>query len=992
MRKKLLLLLACLFVGIGLLTAQNSRKVTGSVVSSEDGQPVIGASVLVTGTKVGTVTDAVGNFTFNVPASAKTLTVSYVGMNTATVAIHAGKIKVELVPNTQELGEVIVVGYGTVRREAKTGSISTVDSKQITDIPASSVDKMLAGKMAGVQITTSTGQPGASSSIRIRGTSSINAGNEPLYVVDGIPVMSGDQSYFTNTNNAIAAINPDDIESITVLKDAASASVYGSRAANGVILITTKSGKEGKSNITVRAKMGFSCLANDNDYGVMNGEQLWGYQRQAAINAGYDPDDPTSNYYRPYEILTRPMTNWMDYFTRLGKMEQVEMTLSGGSAKTKYYSSFSYHKNDGIFYGIDFTRLQGRINADHEINKNWSTGVRINLGYMDQNDIPTQNLYYANPIWAGMQIRPWTPKNAPDGGYNLAIPENSNENPRATAAYDDEWEKQYRVNGNMYLQWKPMKGLTIKSTNAIEMTFNEGRRYWDPRCHADQDGTGTLQTSQMQYRLMTTSNTATYEGAYDKHTYRVIVGQEANQNHTWYNYESARKLNPEIPYHVSGNATNDVSYGVSTYSLMSFFGILDYNFDNRYFLSASVREDGCSKFGEDNKWGLFYSVGLSWNMHNEAFMKDVKWLQTAKFRLSYGVNGNNNIANYSQYGVYSSSVYNGVTGLLPSSPANKKLSWEKNKSWNFGIDFRFLQKFSGSFDLYTRKTTDMLLDRNQSYTSGFGSVTDNIGSLRNSGIEFQFDANIIDSKEWKWDVGFNIAHNKSKILALAGDTMMGAGDNALKHIVGEKLYTFYVRDYCGVNPANGEALWRTADGTISNNVDDAQYVKDGSPEPSYTGGVNTSVSWKNLSLSVVGEFKGGNKILIGENSLLFGDGSEMIANQAKNLLNYWKKVGDTGCNPKPIAGKTDRSYTYLSKRFIENGSYFRIKDVTLAYDFNSSLIKRIGLNSLRVYASGLNVYTFHNVAFWDPERGIDGMGTGIYPVTKTFVVGFDLSF
>jgi hypothetical protein len=286
----------------------------------------------------------------------------------------------------------------------------------------------------------------------------------------------------------------------------------------------------------------------------------------------------------------------------------------------------------------------------------------------------------------------------------------------------------------------------------------------------------------------------------------------------------------------------------------------------------------------------------------------------------------------------------------------------------------------------------MLLDRNQSYTSGFGSVTDNIGSLRNSGIEFQFDANIIDSKEWKWDVGFNIAHNKSKILALAGDTMMGAGDNALKHIVGEKLYTFYVRDYCGVNPANGEALWRTADGTISNNVDDAQYVKDGSPEPSYTGGVNTSVSWKNLSLSVVGEFKGGNKILIGENSLLFGDGSEMIANQAKNLLNYWKKVGDTGCNPKPIAGKTDRSYTYLSKRFVENGSYFRIKDVTLAYDFNSSLIKHIGLNSLRVYASGLNVYTFHNVAFWDPERGIDGMGTGIYPVTKTFVVGFDLSF
>jgi TonB-linked SusC/RagA family outer membrane protein len=997
MRKKLFLFLVCLIVGIGLATAQTTR-ITGVVVSAEDGQPIVGASIMVKGTSLGTVTDVNGAFYLNVPGSAKTLTVSYIGMITSNVPIRVGKMNISLTSDTKELGEVIVVGYGTQRREAKTGSIVSVSASQIADIPASSLDKMLSGKMAGVQITTSTGQPGSGSSIRIRGTSSINAGNEPLYVVDGIPVMSGDQSGFTNTNNAIAMINPDDIESITVLKDAASASVYGSRAANGVLLITTKSGKDGKSRIGVRAKLGFSCLANDNNFGVMTGEQLLGYQRQAITNAGLDPDDPTGTYYRPYELLTRPLTNWVDEFTRLGKLQEYEITLSGGSARTKYYSSFSFHDNQGIYYGVGFKRIQGRINVDHELNAKWTTGARVNVGYMYNQDVPMQDLYYANPAFAGLMILPWTPARNADGSYNSAIPENSNSNPRATAAYDEQWEKQYRFNGSMYLQWKPAKGLTVKSTNAAEMTFNEGRRYWDPRAHSDQSGTGTLQTTQIQYRLLTTSNQITYEGITNKHSYRAVLGQEANQTYYWYDYQSSKNLNSAIPYHVAGNSTNDLDYNNYTYSLMSFFGILDYNYDSRYYVQASARYDGCSKFGENNKWGLFYSVGLSWNMHNEAFMKNADWLQTMKFRLSYGLNGNNNITNYQQYGTYTSSTYNGLTGMRPSTPSNKNLSWEKNTSWNAGVDFRVMKRFSGSLDLYTRKTSDMLLYKNQSYTSGFGSVLQNVGSMRNSGIEFQLDANVIDTKDWKWNVGFNISHNQSKILKLADDQMMDyvlpdlSIESRLKHIVGEKLFTFYLKDYYGVNPVNGEALWRTSDGKLSNNYNDAAYVKAGSPEPTYTGGINTTLSWKNISLSVVGEFKGGNKIIIIENRYMASDGNRMSNNQAKRELNYWKKPGDTGCNPKPIAGKTDNSYATASTRWLENGGYFRIKDVTLAYDVPSTYLKHVGLSALKIYGSGLNVYTFHKVNFWDPERGVDGMGYGVYPVTKTFVLGLDLSF
>lgn len=888
------------------------------------------------------------------------------------------------------------MGYGTTKREAKTGAVTTVTSEQIAEIPATSVDKMLSGKMAGVMITQSSGQPGSSTSIRVRGTSSINASNNPLYVVDGVAITSGDDSDLVNTSNPIAMINPNDIENITVLKDAAAASVYGSRAANGVILITTKTGREGKSRFTVRAKYGISQLANDNDYGMMTPQQLLEYQRQAVINAGKNPDNPQagSSYYRPYELLSRPLTNWMDHFTRNGSMQEYEINMSGGSGKTKYYNSLSYHKNEGIYYGVEYQRMQARVNVDHELNKYLSTGVRINAGYTYSEDVPMQSLYYSNPAFAGMTLLPWIPAYTEDGKHNTDISSNSNSNPRATAEYDDQWEKTYRFNGSMYLQWKPIKQLTLKTTNAIEYANKEGRRYWSLEAHNYATGYPVLQNTQTQYRVLTTSNTATYEDIFGKHSLRVLAGQEAIHDTYWQYYQYADELNPDIPYLPSGNPTNAAhDYYESTETMLSFFGIADYNYDSRYYLQASLRYDGSSLFGMNSQWGLFWSVGTSWNIHNEAFMKDIDWINTLKLRASYGINGNNGIGRYAAFGTYTTSAYNGVTGMRPSTPSNPDLSWEKNHAWNVGIDFRFLGRFSGSIDWYTRKTTDMLLSKAQSSTSGFNSATMNVGSMRNSGIEFQFDANIIDKNDWKWDAGFNISHNKSKVLELAGDDMMSySADSRLRHIVGEKLFTFYLKDYYGVNPVNGEALFRAEDGSLTNDYNQAAYIKCGSPEPTYTGGINTSVSWKGIALSVVGEFKGGNKILIIENRYLQSDGNQMLMNQAKSALNYWKKPGDTGCNPKPVAGNSSNSYSFGTDRYMEKGDYFRIKDVTLSYTFPATLVKKAGLGSAKIYTSALNLYTFHDVNFWDPERGIDGLGYGIYPVTKTFVVGLDLTF
>ncbi len=986
-----MMFMACLFLSIGVALAQT--KVSGTVTSSEDGAPVVGATVKVAGTNTGTVTDVNGNFSVNAPAGAK-LEISYVGM--VSKSVKASKnMKIVLDADDKSLDEVIVVGYGSIRREAKTGSITSVSSKELADIPATSFDKMLAGKMAGVSVTQSSGQPGTMANIRIRGISSINAGNEPLYVVDGIAIVSGDDADFTNGANALANINPDDIENITVLKDAAAASVYGSRAANGVILITTKSGKEGKSHITARAKYGISQLANDNDYGVMNAEELLSYQRQAIINAGMNPDNPanSTNNYRPLSILSQPLNNWMKAVTRNGKTQEYELTLSGGSAKTKYYNSLSYHKTEGVYYGIDYERANARVNVDHEINKYLKTGVRLNLGYSNTNDTPMQSLYYSNPAFAGLTLMPWNPIYNEDGSYNLTLPTNSNTNPLATAAYDDQWQKKYAFNGSFYLEWKPIAQLTFKTTNAAELSFIQGRRYWSPQAHIDQDGTGTLQTTQTYYRNFTTSNTATYQDMFDKHSVRVLLGQEANVFDAEQNYQSSQNLNPQIPYHVGGNTTNDIEYEIGKEAMMSWFGIADYNFDGRYYLQASIRTDGSSLFGENKRWGTFWSVGGSWNIHNEKFMENTKdWLQVLKLRASYGVNGNNGISRYLAYGTYTQTTYNGITGLRPSTPANTDLSWEKNYAWNFGLDFHFLKRFSGSLDVYSRKTADMLLAKSQSSTSGFNSATTNVGSMRNSGVEFQFDANIIDGKDWKWDMGFNISHNKSKVLELAGDEMMSySGDSRLRHIVGEKLYTFYLKEYYGVNPVNGEALWVTEDGSLSSDYNKARWIKAGSPEPTYTGGIHSTVSWKNLSLSVVTEFKGGNKVLIVENRYLQSDGSQMTMNQAKSALNYWKKPGDTGCNPKPVAGNSSNSYSFSSTRYLEKGDYFRIKDVTLSYTVDRALTDKIGLNGARVYASGLNVFTFHDVNFWDPERGIDGLGYGIYPVTKSFIVGLDIT-
>jgi len=987
MKRLSILFTLLLFVSIGLQA--QGQQITGTVVSAEDGSALPGVTVIVRGTTVGAVTDFEGHYEITVPEGSGVLVFSFVGMQTQEIAIGTSTvIDVSMKVDAVNMDEVVVIGYGTARREASTGSVSVVKEDALQDIPEISFDKMLTGKVAGVQVTGVSGQPNAASQVRIRGTSSLNAGNEPLYVVDGIPVMSGDQTYFTNTGNALAMINPNDIESITILKDAAAASIYGSRAANGVILITTKSGAQGKSQVTFRGSYGVTSLANDNNFSVMTPEQMVEYNRAAAINAGGDPDDPNDPLYYPMSLLEKPMNNWLRESTRFGNIQNYELSVTGGNDKTKHYTSASYSNTEGVFLGVDFKKYQLRSNIDHDISDKLRMGVKINAFHSEANDVAMQSMYYVNPLFAGMFLKPWTPIYNEDGTVNKVIPEWGNTNPVASQLYDEQYELQNRLQGTAYVEYEPIVGLKFKTNNSIEYTDGEGRRYW--AAEADSQNESTLQVSNSKYSQITTSNTISYGKYFNDHNVNVLAGFEAIDN--WYDsyYIWSPDVDPNIPFPTTSTAERDQGdYAESRYTMASIFGILDYNYSNRYYFRASVRTDGSSRFGENYRWGTFYSFGVSWNLHNESFMENANWLDAFKIRLSYGVNGNDRIGNYEHWGIYAPVSYNGVSSMAPNQPANPDLTWETNTSYNAGIDFGFLQRFSGSVEYYYRKTTDMLLDIPLSRTSGFTSLRQNIGELQNQGVEALLDIRIFDGPVF-WSVGMNVAANRSEILNLGDQDEIING--RIIHRVGESLYNFYLYDYAGVNPLNGEALWYNEDKELTNLYSQANKIIAGSPEPKFLGGFNTEVSWNGISLNLNFEYKLGNQVSVEELHYAASDGFWWDVNQVDIVMDYWREPGDLTKTPKPIAYNTTNSNGYYNPRWMYNGDYLRVKNITLSYTLPSSITQKIKIAQLRIYGSAVNAYTFHSVDYWDPERGVEGGGFGIYPMTKSFVVGLDVTF
>ena len=725
----------------------------------------------------------------------------------------------------------------------------------------------------------------------------------------------------------------------------------------------------------------------------MNASELLEYQRDAVINAGMDPDDPTCAYYRPLSILNGQIYNAINDFTRIGNLQEYEIGARGGNSRAQYYSSFSYQKSEGVFYGVDFNKLQGRVNTSYKLLDNLEMGTRFNLAYSKQSDVPMQSLYSANPLWSGEGWLPWEPTHDENGLFLTNSAVNSGENARASAEYDDKYDETWHINGTATLRWTPVKNLDIETRNSLESFFVNGRHYYSRLSHtpryADQ-----LDESMRRIIQLTTSNTATYANIFGGyHSVRAVVGQEAMRYKSAFYELYYDNADPSMPYFNSSidQSTSEIQYSEANETMLSFFGIFDYNYDNRYFLQANIREDGSSLFGSENKWGTFWSASASWNASNEAFLKDVNNLDLLKFRLSYGVNGNNGIDPYKAYGLYGSAIYNGISGYLPSQLENKRLSWERNLTWNAGIDFGlFKNALTGSIDVYRRTTKDLLLTKQIPQTTGFSSIFTNVGSMKNEGVEFQLNYDIIAKPDFLWSVGGNIAYNKTTILDLGGDDHIGT---ITQQVVGKGMYTWFLYDYYGVNPSNGEPLWVAEDGSLTNSYAKARQYYAGSPEPKFVGGFNTVLQWKGFSASAFFEFKTGHQVLIwNENHYLHSDGAQMDMNQFASAYNYWRKPGDTGVNPKPVAGNTSGSDDWYNDRWLQDASYLRVKDITLSYTIPQNISKKFHVNNLRVYVSGLNLYCFNDVDFWDPEQGVTGITAGAYPLTKSVVGGIELTF
>ena len=576
--KRIKLFVTAVMVCLSTLAFAQS-KVAGVVTDSESGETLVGAAVLVKGTMSGTTTAADGSYSLKVanPAEA-VLVISFYGYKTAEVPVNGNAIvNAALKADATVLEETVIVAYGTQKKEAVTGSVTSVKGETLASAPVTSVDRALAGKLAGVSISAASGQPGAITQIRIRGNGSINAGNAPLWVVDGIPVVTGNLGVSTSANNsALTNLNPNDIENITVLKDAAAAAAYGSRAANGVILVTTKSGKEGKAVFTARAKVGVNWLNPDTDFRMMTAKELLGYHRDAIINAGQDPDNPKGGYYRPLSILNGKTYNALREFSRTGKTQEYEISARGGNSRAKYYSSFSAQNDEGVFYGVEFQRLQGRINASYKLLDNLESGVRFNLAYTKQSNVPMNSLYYASPLWAGETLLPWQQLTDENGKYISVDGINSGENPRVVAATDDNWEKIYHLNGTVNLKWTPIKNLEIETKNSMEQFFQETNHYYSPVGHKNSTA-NQLDNVDQYLQQLTTSNTITYSNLFGGyHSLRALVGQEAMTYKTHYREAYSPEVDPNMPYHTTADqTTTEIGYGESAETMLSFFGIVD---------------------------------------------------------------------------------------------------------------------------------------------------------------------------------------------------------------------------------------------------------------------------------------------------------------------------------------------------------------------------------------------------------------------------------
>jgi len=983
-----------------ILLPKQPQTLTGFVTDAKTDEPIPGVNILIEGTTMGTITSLDGNYIIEIPEGKNILVFSYMGYETQKVTVGGQtRMDVKLVPAVSNLNEVVVVGYGTQRKKDLTGSVSVVSTKGINSLPVPSLSDAIQGRAAGVQVISS-GTPGNDATFRIRGVGTIN-NNDPLLVIDGVPVSSG-----------LNQLNMDDVESIQVLKDASATAIYGSRGANGVVIVTTKRGKGDQSHLTFNYYSGLQKATNM--IKMLDASQFAGLHNEIMENAGLAKNPAFSN-----PVSLGAGTDWLGELFNVAPMQNYSLSYSGNSEKTNYYVSGNYLNQEGIVLNTGYKRYTMQFNSDTKIFDKLKFGNSLTLN----NNIRTSGNYNIRNTMVALPTQPILQS---DGNYSGPIEQPMWDgdlvNPIGLAKTVDNSTLGYNLIGSIYGELEVLKNLKIKSTFGLQANFWNSRT-WLPnyKWNSSINDNSYLYERYNKSYTWVWDNTATYEKVIDKHNFTLMTGMSSQENQYKYLSGSIQSFASNLTQQMD-NGTKQPTLGgsSSSWSLVSYMGRANYSYNGRYLLTATLRRDGSSRFGEGNKWGLFPSASLAWRISEEDFMKPLTFINSMKIRAGYGVTGNQEIGNYSFASALQTIRYNFnntiVNAVVPLMMPNPNVRWEEQKQANIGLDASlFHQRIDITIDGYIKNTDEMLVPMAVPVSTGYSDIVVpyiNAGKMENKGIEFAIESRNLTG-EFGWNTSFNFSYNQNTVKSLNDTIPMSSGSIGFNYNLaliqaGHPVNVFYgfvtdgifqtqkeVDNHAVQVPGN-DPYNRTSPGDIRfrdlNNdgvINDLDRVFTGNPNPKFIFALNNSFTYKGFDLNVFLVGVAGNKIL--NANRIYSEAMSIAQNQTTETLNRWTGEGTSNTMPRAIFNDPNKN-TRPSDRYVEDGSYLRVKNITLGYILPAALTKRVHMASLRVYTSVINLYTLSKYSGFDPEVGTSGIDNNVYPVTSTFSFGVNIGF
>jgi len=1011
---------ALLFCIIGLLTANlawaQTRTVTGRVTSADEPGGIPGVNVLVRGTSIGTATDLDGSYSLGVPEGSDFLIVSFLGYLSQEVRIgNRSQINITLQPDLQTLGEVVVVGYGEQDRKTLTSAISSIRGADVANLPITSPDQLLQGRAAGVVVNTESGEPGGGMNIRIRGTTSITGDSDPLYVIDGVPIISNNiaATTFGQPVNPLADLNPADIESLEILKDASATAIYGARAANGVVLITTKRGQKGKPTVNISAYGGISEPWRDPNKLRVDGPTFERLQNEARRNNWSDrygsPDalnESGQPFAPPFPNPDQAIdTNWLDEIFQTGSIRSLDASVAGGDDKIKYFVSGNNFAQEGLVRPSYFERNSARLNLDFMVTP------RLKIGTSTTYSVNTRDrALNGNAIEGALSTAFFYPSNYPiyndDGTYYRPFWEN----PVAVANETDYLMKTTRLIGSVYADWEITDGLVFRSTWSIDNNLVEEDRYFNTFLAAGAALNGSAQSFVTRSNNWINENVLTYQKSFQQHSLNVLLGNTLQENQFLRTQAFGQGFPSNSFQRIESAAVKNASSTGSSWGIASFFGRVNYGFQNKYLLTVNMRADASSRFGADNRWGYFPSVAGAWRVIEEGFLQRGTTLSDLKIRASYGITGNQGgIGDFQAIGLWGGmrgglnlggvgqpvgpASYVDAPGIAPNQLANPNLKWETTAQFNIGVDLGLWQdRLTLTVDYYDKQTKDLLLNVPVPKSLGYSILTQNFGEMENKGVELGINASIIERPGFNWNANFNIARNDNLVKRLAFPFTTFTRDY-VRVEEGYPLNSFWVHVQEGVDPQTGDIIWDTmGDAEFNPNIHRQIF---GSAIPRYVGGFTNNINFKNFDFMIFFQFSEGNNTL-NYGRFFFEHGGERTTGYSAQQLDRWQQPGDI--TDVPRMASVNYSADLRPSRHVEDGSFLRLKNTSLGYSLPTELSSRVGVTRARVYVAAQNLLTWTNYTGLDPEVStsptnlVAGVDIAVMPQPRTYTVGLNLTF